>query len=458
MKQVLSKAQIEYLFVHLAHHAVIAPELKALFRFGKEVKSDSPLVFFPLSDAALDLSRIIRIGDIPVLYPLDGSASMFYSLDKNSLVFHHDLLKSAFHLLSGYEEYKTGALDELGRFPFTASLQYKLDIVRKPVVNYYFEIILEALEKFCRQNKLPFQRRPVFNRAVFALSHDIDMIDAYHFYETGYKFKMLFGLVKSPYSRADTWKVALSSLYHFVNPFSKHNPYWNFDFLMQSESERGFRTSYYFLEKKGRHDNSRYKFHQRKVKKMMTRLLAEGFEVGIHGTIQSATDQEAMNCTVKNLQRVLAENVAGIRQHFLRYQTPRTAQIQENTGLVYDATLGFAEHEGFRNSYCWPFKLYDFENDRILNVWQIPLTMMDVTMFGYRKLGFEEIHVSLQELVREVQKFKGIFSLLWHNSFFDEYEYPGITRFYLQQLDYIRSLGLEGIPGKEIVNDIRFAN
>ena len=91
-------------------------------------------------------------------------------------------------------------------------------------------------------------------------------------------------------------------------------------------------------------------------------------------------------------------------------------------------------------------------------MWQIPLTMMDVSMFGYQKLDFEKIHLSLQELVREVQKFNGIFSLLWHNSFFDEYELPGITRFYLDQLDYIHSLGLEGIPGREIASRMPFEN
>jgi len=458
MNKRLSKPQIEYLLEHLGHHASIAPELKARFCYGSDPEPGIPGVCFPLSDKALDLSKVIRIQDIPVLYPVDKSATSFYTLGNKNLLFHHDLLKSAFHLLSGYEEYKTGVSDSLGRFPYTASLQYKLDIITKPLVNYYFEVILEGFEQFCIQNKLPFQRTPVFSKAVFSLSHDIDMIDAYHFFETGYKFKMLLGLVKSPYSRANTWKVAFSSLYHFLNPFSKKNPFWNFDFLMKSASERGFRASYYFLEKDGKHDNSRYHFHTRRVKEMMNRILAEGFEVGIHGTIQSATDQKAMKRTVRNLQKVLVEDVAGIRQHYLKYQLPRTAQIQQNAGLAYDATLGFAEHEGFRNSYCWPFRLYDFENDRTLKMWQIPLTMMDVSMFGYQKLDFEKIHVSLQELVQEVQKFKGIFSLLWHNSFFDEYEFPGISRFYLDQLDYIHSLGLEGIPGREIVGRMPFEN
>jgi len=458
MNKSLSKSQIEYLLDHLGHHATIAPELKALFRFGNGPTTGTPYVYFPLSNKALDPDKIIRIGEIPVLYPVDRSVSTFYTLEDKTLLFHHDILKSAFHLLSGYEEYKTGASDNLGRFPYTSSLQYKLGIASRPVVNYYFEAILEGLEKFCIRNKLPFQRTPVFNKAVFSLSHDIDMVNAYHFFETGYKFKMLLGLVESPYNRADTRKLAFSSLYHFLNPFSKSNPYWNFDFLMKSESERGFRTTYFFLEKDGLHDNSRYRFNARRIRRIMNRINKEGFETGIHGTIKSATDQEAMARTVANMQKVLTEEVAGVRQHFLKYQLPLTAKIQENTGLRYDATLGFAEHEGFRNSYCWPFSLYDFENDLPIKVWQIPLTMMDVTLFGYRKLDFEKVHLSLRELLGEVQKFNGIFSLLWHNSFFDEYLLPGITRFYLEQLDYIQSMEMEGISCKEIADRMPFAN
>ena len=450
MNRALSESQIEYVLEHIGHHALLSPELKAMFRYGASSETGFPHIFFPLSEEKLDLKKIIHINDIPVLYPVDRATGKYFTMEKNMLRFHHDLLKSAFHLLSGYEEYKTGTADTLGRFPYSASLQYKLEIVSMPVVNYYFEAILEGLEQFCKLNKLPFQRTPVFRKPTFMLSHDIDMIDAYHFFETGYKFKMLLGMVDSPYSRMDTCRVACSSLYHFMNPFSRKNPYWNFDFLMKSESDRGFRGTYFFLEKDGKHDNSRYHFHEKRIMNIIDKLISDGFEVGLHGTVQSATSQEAMNLTLANLQKVSPKHIKGIRQHYLKYSLPQTARIQENAGLSYDATLGFAEHEGFRNSYCWPFRLYDFENDRTMNLWQLPLTLMEVSQFYYRKLDFETIRRSTEILVQEVQKFNGIFSMLWHNSFFDEYEFPGITTFYLELLDYFHSQDMDGITGKEI--------
>ena len=58
---------------------------------------------------------------------------------------------------------------------------------------------------------------------------------------------------------------------------------------------------------------------------------------------------------------------------------------------------------------------------------------------------------SIENLLSEVVKFKGVFSLLWHNSFFNEWEFPGITAHYIRVLDRIKALGLEGITGTEII-------
>ena len=75
-------------------------------------------------------------------------------------------------------------------------------------------------------------------------------------------------------------------------------------------------------------------------------------------TMQSWDNPPAMNRTLDHLRAVSPEAVTGIRQHYLRFKPGQTAQIQAEAGLVYDASLGFSEHDGFRNSYCWPFKFF----------------------------------------------------------------------------------------------------
>ena len=437
MKNRLSAIQLEYVLEHLGHHAELHDKLRQVILYGPDKDPDKPSVIVPASEKELKLENVIRIDDVPILYPVDESSEAFYGFKDKNLYFHHDLFKSIFHLLSGYEEVKSGAIDQYGRFPYKESLQFKLGIIDKPVVNYYMRIILNGLKEFCKINEIPFRENPVFSKPVLMLSHDVDYISAYSLKETAFKFKQLVGLAAAPYDLSDKFQEAFTALYHLLNPFSSKNPYWNFGQLMEWESERGIRSSYYFLEKGGKYDNSYYHFHQKKIRKLFEELSGEGHELGIHGTMQSYDNLPDMIQTVEHLRAVSPQAITGIRQHFLRFRPNHTAQIQDEAGLAYDASLGFAEHDGFRNSYCWPFKFYDFSKNRIMDHWEIPLNLMDVSHFYYRKLNFEQSVKSIKKLSAEVVKFNGVFSLLWHNSFFNEREFPGITRHYTQILDLL---------------------
>lgn len=451
MKDWLTASQKQFILDHLADHAQIGQEILDCLYFGEEPPEQSASIYFPKNNSPLDLEKVIWMNEIPVLYPCPEAKDSFYTLSGKRLTFHHDLLKSAFHLLSGYEEVRNGSLDQYGRYPYKESLPYKLGITGKPVVNYYFEIILEAMEAFSKANNIPFERTPVLKRPVLMVSHDIDRTLGYGFFETGFRFKQLLGLSESTLSRKETFKDACISLLHFLNPFSTKDPYWTFETLMKWEEERKFRGTYYFLEKDGgRNENSRYHFHEKRFKKLFRDLSKRGHEVGIHGTLQSATNQDAMNSTVDKLRQASPEPVTGIRQHYLKFTPDSTGQIQQKAGLKYDASLGFAEHDGFRHSYCWPFRLFDFKEDRCLDHWEIPLTVMEGTHFYYRKLDLKSSRASVEALMEEVSKFNGVFSLLWHNHFFDEREIPGIVDHYTGILDLCKTKGMDGLTGRAI--------
>jgi hypothetical protein len=451
MKGRLTAIQLDYVLEHLGHHTGNRDRLDAMIRYGEEPETQNPCICFPASERHLQPDQVIWIEEIPVLYPVDRDSMVFFSFQGKNLVFHHDLLKSIFHLLSGYEELKIGARDAYGRSPYSESLQFQLGIIETPVVNYYMQIIAEGVRQFCELNRIPLGINPVLEAPILMLSHDVDLIDAYDLKETGYKFKQLLGLAGSPYTRREKFRDASNALLHFLNPFSRENPFWNFEQLMEWESQRGFHSTYFFLEKDGDYDNSRYRFHHRRIRKLIGELSGRGHEIGIHGTMQSFNDPDAMRRTVEHLRAVSPKPVDGIRQHYLKFRPDLTARIQSDAGLTYDASLGFPEHDGFRNSYCWPCRFFDFRNNRSMDFWEIPLTFMDVTHFQYRKLSLEQSMRSVEKLAAEVVKFNGIFSLLWHNSFFNERELPGITVHYTGLLDHLKTLGLEGITGMEII-------
>ncbi len=454
MEGFLSNNQIEYVLYHLNLSVELNEVIRQYFLFNK--KNNTPenkanKIIFNLSSSSIEYDKIISIKNIPILFPLSKNEN-FYSFKGDNLIFHHDILKSCFYLLSGYQEYNSSSKDSFGRFPYENSIQKKLSIIEKPIVNYYFEIIIEAITLFLNKRSIEVKQRKIFSNFGFFLTHDIDNVDFYTFNRFLYKIKELTGFAKSYYSFKTNIKHLFKTFFELLKFSRKQNPVWNFNYLRNIEKQNGFRSAFYFLEKDKKNHDSDYRFSENRIKQLFSYILSENCEVGLHGTTGSIVNEKIFNQTLRNLNANAPEKVYGIRQHRLLYKMPQTTLIHEKAGLIYDTTLCFAEHEGFRNSFCLPFKLFDFEHDRMINIWEIPLNVMDVTLFHYRKLNSSNAMPVIINLVSEIKKFNGIFTLLWHNDFFDEDRYPGLTKFYENLLNYIKEENPENNLGFEIVH------
>ncbi len=450
MNRILTKQEINYVFFHLEQHIKLPDKIKKFitFAYNLEIKEfDQPGIVFYLSSEGLDEKKIYNIDDIPVLFPI-GSMNQFYSMKGDTVFFHHDIIKSAFYLLSGYQEYKSKKRDHLGRYLYDYSLQKELDIAHKPLVNYYFNYIIHGIESFCQKNHLQLQKKQAFNNFGFTLSHDVDRVDSYHIFEVLLKVKQFMGMSPSPYPPKIRFRLMLQSLFEYCNIFSKKNPFWNFEFLRNIEKRLHIKSVFYFLNRGQLHIDARYSLKEKRIRKLIEWLAQqERCEIGLHGTFASATTDQKLPQEKKKLEDVCSLPVKGCRQHFLNYKLPLTSTLQHQAGFIYSSTLGFPDHEGFRNSYCHPFKLFDFETQEIIDIWEIPLIMMEVTVLGYRKLDFDHITTVTETLLHEVQKFNGIYTLLWHNCQFDENLYPGIKTFYEKLLKLIVSKKPEKLTG-----------
>ena len=453
MKGALTQNQIDYVLFHLGQHLDGLDQLRPYFRF---VTSDNPdydldkIVFF-MSEEELDLSSIVEEEGIPILFPFSGSPHIYELLDEGTVIFNHDLLKSAFYLLSGYQEQTSDEIDFMERFPYENSVQKELGVITKPLVNYYFDFLIEGFELFAEKNGIDISRKQLFDSFGFLLSHDIDRIDYYHWKETAYRWMQVLGLKKAHYPKKRLFKAAVNSILPTIFPGLKNDPFWGFEKMRETEREYNITSSWYFLNRDGSPHDARYYFSEKRIKDVITFLENDGCEVGLHGSIKTASSQDAMNKAYSTLAESYPGEIIGIRQHFLKFFYPSTFKIQNKVGLKYDTTMGFAGHEGFRNGYCYPFKPYDLKNDRIIDVWEFPLNVMDGTLFYYRNLGFEDAEKALLEVVSEVEKFGGIFSLLWHNSMFDEYEIPGVTAFYNSLLKTVSNKATKSLSGRQLL-------
>jgi hypothetical protein len=452
----LSLNQINYVIFHLKQHVDFDHRF-FYFCLSSEISNHKiqQKIVFPLSNNPADCSQFFQFGKqtLPNLFPLSCETDLFYWENKN-LIFRHDFLKSAFLILSGYQETLNDERDWIGRFQYKNSLQAKLGFTTLPVVNYYFEIIISGIEAFCKHHSLPFARKRLFDNFGFFLSHDVDRIAFYHPREVAFKMKQLLGLSPRYYSWGVTLQLFIKGLFFQVNPFNKKDPWWNFHDMIQLEKELGIRSSFYFLQKEHKNMDSRYRFNDKKIRQLITELQKNGFEVGLHGSILSAESQESLIHQAKALNNVTDTKTIGIRQHFLRFFYPATFYNQLAAGLQYDSSLGFAEHEGFRNGYCYPFKPFDHEKNQMIDIWELPLMLMEVSVLNYQKGSLADIDKATEQLIHEVQKFGGFFSLLWHNCRLDEYQFPGVNKCYRYLLKKIMLKKAEAVTGNNILQKL----
>ena len=101
---------------------------------------------------------------------------------------------------------------------------------------------------------------------------------------------------------------------------------------------------------------------------------------------------------------------------FQKYDKVIWIDQPRQVGLAYDSTMTYADHEGFRCGTCHPFHPFDTAQDRELDLWEVPLVVMDGTLCNYRDLTTEQGAARILELARRCKQVEGTFTLLWHNS------------------------------------------
>ncbi len=444
MQGFLNTKQIEYILFHL-NYIIDIQQIKEHLFFSKNNNKDinQAKIIFKLSKKKLDEQNILSINNIPILFPI-SKENQFFRFEKNNLIFEHDILKSAFYLLSGYQEYVCETKDKFKRFPHKNSIQNKLNFTQKPLVNYYFNIIIEGIIEFAKRNNILIQQKNIFQKPIFFLTHDIDNLHFYYYSKAFFYAKQFLGIKKSNLSKIEQFKFIFK---YGIRSFIKFS---SFEKLRAFETENDLKSASYFLENDTKID-SKYQYSDKYIVEIIQKLLSENCEVGVHGTFNSYNNLQKLTDLKLKLQKTTNVRDIGIRQHFLRCEAPKTQEYQAKAGYSYDTTLGFAEHEGFRNSYCLPFKLFDFENNEMIDLWEIPLTVMDGTLFNYRELNFTQAEQSIKNLKTEIEKFNGVFTLLWHNDYFDEVENKGITNFYRNTLKLLSDKFIN-MTGNEIIN------
>lgn len=208
--------------------------------------------------------------------------------------------------------------------------------------------------------------------------------------------------------------------------------------LRDLERAHGFRSSFYFLIDRSRFNRNggRYQIEEPAITQLIRGLVDEGCEVGVHGSYFEFDNVHYLGTARRRLEEVCGTRVVGIRNHQLQFSGLKTWRAQVEAGFEYDATWGLNESLGPLGGIPLPFAPAGGKSP--LPILELPLTIMDTTLFRWMALDERGASEVVTEHVDWLARTGSLGVFLWHNNFFLEEEYAdweGVYRVLLAALD-----------------------
>jgi peptidoglycan/xylan/chitin deacetylase (PgdA/CDA1 family) len=230
------------------------------------------------------------------------------------------------------------------------------------------------------------------------------------------------------------------------------DPNWRFERLLRIARDRGIGHTFYLMAGHAHPaDGPAPDTYERLRPRLVELLLAGGAEIGLHGSYNAAEDVQVLAEEKRRLEE-LAGPLAGHRYHYLRIDPHRNLAPLQTLGFRYDTSLGFADRPGFRAGIAHPFRPWDIASGRPLDLVEIPLALMDVTLAEERYLGLSarDAERRLLDLVAWAAEHGGGFSVLWHNDRFDPVLGRGWDRLFFRFVDAVRANGGVCLTAREL--------
>ncbi|MBE7503828.1 MAG: hypothetical protein HS113_26790 [Verrucomicrobiales bacterium] len=279
------------------------------------------------------------------------------------------------------------------------------------------------------------------------LSHDIDQIYDRELFRVVADVNHIRRMLLS----GERGSVPLASRRVLRALFRPKRTLWDFETILALEARHGFRSTFFVLhDRYWARQGARFSYDDREIREIGRLALAAGCELGVHGGYYRFNDAALYRQSREAMAEAFGVEAVGIRNHLLRYSFPDTWRAQEAAGFEYDATYGHRSVPGPRSGLAFPFFTYDPQRQEASNLLELPLTVMDTSVFRYLRLGGEEALEFCARLTERLAGHGALITLLWHNNFFNEPEYWDWHMVYERLLERLAALKPWCATGAEI--------
>lgn len=339
----------------------------------------------------------------------------------------YDIFAASFYLLSRYEEYLPYQHDTYGRYAHTNSLAFRSDFLDIPLVNTWIQSFREILlQRFPGIEN----RKPSFQ---FLPTYDID--EAYSFKHksvartAGAFFK---SLLKGNWPAIRERRDVLTG--------KRKDPFDSYVWMNELHKKYGLSPRYFFhvAARTGKYD--RNISPGRPALRSLIRDHAEKYNIGLHPSWQSGDDSGLIQSEKKTLESIAGKQITSSRQHFIRFNLPKTFRSLISAGILEDYSMGYGSINGFRASVASPFYWYDLEQEKATSLLLYPFCYMEANSFYEQRIPAQQALEEMRHYHKVVRKVNGTLITIWHNTFLGTAKsFEGWREAYEQFISEVRS-------------------
>lgn len=369
---------------------------------------------------------------------------VWYINENKTLMPAWNLFQNLFSLLTLKEEISSEKRDSHDRFIAEFSPRLEKNLLEVPVFNEACALLVAAAIGLETVNTPNFYLDNVIKKPFVVYSHDNDIIlgnDKWTQMVRLYRFLKPVAHLKLP---------EFSNLKYFIVNASHPKAYYYNNILGMIDLERmhNSTSSFYFI------NGSFGRFGARSRLDIIPEIynrIPEGWNVGMHYNYNTLLNKDLFYKQKSQLEKILGKNIVCGRAHYLRFNPEHSFQFLDDMGMKYDESVGYPDKIGYRCGIAGPFNPYDPQNNKKLDITEMPLTIMDSTLI-------EQYHddpiKAFQKLLLHLDKIGGAVSILFHPGMFYNPEFPEAIKVYLNLQEAMYEMGATGTNCVSLIDSI----
>ncbi len=334
----------------------------------------------------------------------------FFSVS-NSSALPYDIFAASFFMLSRYEEYLPHVKDDTGRFRATESLAFKEGFLEQPIVDIWAYIFKEKLMEAFPELVFPPKKiivHPVIEAAQPYAYKQKGIFRSF----VGYFDSLVHGKFKSFINRTQ------------VIIGYKRDPLDSFKWIINIANRSDFRLTIFFLLGNALSFNESMNTHRQKFK-LLIKYVSDYKDVGLIFSFNALVNYEILKSEKRRLEEITNRSLNSSMNSEFLVNLPDIYRHLVELEINRDFTMVFRNTVGFRAGTCTPFLFYDLDFEIKTPLIVHPAAM---TTLAFNKKYASDIEKTVSNIISEVDKVNGTFTMIFSNKDFSSEEHNKVWR------------------------------